>query len=128
MYCPVGSLSTVAVADGYYSAPAVGVVTNATDIMAQQVECPTGFYCAYGMRTACPAGTYQPSTGKSSVADCNPCSAGGYCPSGSSVSIPCGSDSVYCPGGASAPLVRWCGSRMRSHSCVYQLSDGLEGV
>ncbi len=42
VYCPVGSLAPVAVLGGYYSAPAVGVVTNATNIMAQQLDCPAG--------------------------------------------------------------------------------------
>ena len=42
VYCPVGSLVPVAVQGGYFSAPATGVVTNATDIMAQQLDCPAG--------------------------------------------------------------------------------------
>ncbi len=50
--------------------------------------CPAGYYCkANGSRTnpgdnkvACPAGTYNPDTGKSSEEACQPCPVGHYCP------------------------------------------------
>jgi hypothetical protein len=42
VYCPAGSVTPLAVQGGYYSAPATGVVTAATDIMAQQLDCPAG--------------------------------------------------------------------------------------
>ena len=53
----------------------------------------------------CPGGTYNPTTGNSTVDACRGCPAGSYCPMGSSQFIPCGNASVYCPVNSSAPLV-----------------------
>ncbi len=42
-------------------------------------DCPAGFVCSGGMKTSCPAGTYQGSVRKSSSVDCKACAAGVYC-------------------------------------------------
>jgi hypothetical protein len=101
VYCPPGSTAPTPVVLGYYTAPAAP--TSATDVMAMAVECPAGYYCAGGVRTACPAGTYQGGTRRAVLGDCRVCTAGGFCPPASAVPTPCGNDSVYCPTGSSAP-------------------------
>ena len=44
-------------------------------------ECPTGQYCPSGsvQPTACPPGTYNPTTRRESVDQCTNCTAGYYC-------------------------------------------------
>jgi len=55
--------------------------------------CPKGHYCpektAYYTSFPCPSGTYNPSTGLDSSAQCLPCSPGAYCPTGSIAPILC---------------------------------------
>ena len=64
-----------------------------------------GYYCIGGIQLACPAGTYQQGTKRSSALDCVTCDAGGYCGIASAVPTPCGGDSYYCPPGSFFPLV-----------------------
>jgi hypothetical protein len=56
VYCPVGSLAPALVQGGFYSAPAPGVVTNATNVMAQQLECPAGCVCVRRTGWSCRVG------------------------------------------------------------------------
>ena len=56
--------------------------------------CPAGFFCPITPMdstapTPCPAGTFNPSQGAVSLANCSNCTAGGYCFSGASVVTPC---------------------------------------
>ncbi len=103
VYCPGASQAPFTVTAGYYTAPPLGLSTNATDVMARAVECPPGSYCEGGVRTSCPPGTFGGSSLRASVSECRACSAGGYCPPGSTVPTPCGNDSVFCPAGSAAP-------------------------
>jgi len=45
--------------------------------------CNPGYYCPLGtsVQIPCPAGTYNPSQGKSALTDCIACTAGSYCES-----------------------------------------------
>ena len=48
--------------------------------------CPAGFYCPEGIDTVpCSEGTYNPTTGSSSVEACLPCVEGYYCAVGASI-------------------------------------------
>jgi hypothetical protein len=104
VYCPQGSLAPALVTPGYYSAPASGVATNATNTMARALDCPAGFYCVDGERYACPGGTSQASLRSSRAEDCSACAAGSYCPVGTASPLACGNDTVYCPAAAPLPL------------------------
>ncbi len=110
VYCPAGSQAPTPVATGFFSAPAVGVATNATNVMARVEECPPGSYCVAGERLACPPGTYQEGTRRTAVSFCLVCTAGGYCPSGAASPLPCGNNTVYCPTGAAVPLLAGAGN------------------
>eukprot|EP01135_Chromosphaera_perkinsii_P005913 Nk52_evm8s371 gene=Nk52_evmTU8s371 len=89
--------------------------------------CPTGYYCPTGSSVpiACPAGKYQPATGKTQSSDCldclpgrycattglaNPtgqCAQGYYCTSGKSTDKPAAglcTKGHYCPAGSPAPV------------------------
>lgn len=63
-FCPVGSTSSL----------------GATSSASSHV-CPAGTYCpaASLVPTACPPGTYQPGTGRTSIKQCLPCMPGSYC-------------------------------------------------
>ncbi len=103
LYCPSGSTTPSPVMDGYYTAVAPGVATNATDTMALALDCPPGSYCSSGVRHLCPSGTFQSDFRVSNASACEVCAPGGFCPEGSSGPLPCGNDTVYCPAGAAAP-------------------------
>lgn len=105
LYCPPVSLAPVTVTPGYYTAPATGVVTNSTNTMGQRVECPPGYYCAGGVQTPCPPGTFQSGLRKTSESDCRSCLLGFFCPAGTAAPVPCGNDTVYCPPGSKEPLL-----------------------
>jgi hypothetical protein len=55
----------------------------------EPIDCPAGYYCPsydsqrsqglYYDKIKCPAGTYNPITGRKSVADCLSCTTGSYC-------------------------------------------------
>ena len=91
--CPEGSSAPQLVEEGYFS------VDNAF-----QELCPPGFYCKEGLRLSCPAGSYNPSNGSSSVHDCLVTPDGFYSKIGSVSPIPCGGVHVYCPKGSTAPI------------------------
>ncbi len=118
VYCPTGSLEPTLVTDGYYTAVASGVATNAANIMAQAVECPAGSYCSGGVRQLCPPGTFQSSLRQSNVSSCDACAPGGFCQEGSSGPLPCGNDTVYCPAGSTAPVA---GARVHVCNTVHVL-------
>jgi hypothetical protein len=117
LYCPSVSLAPLTVTAGYYTAPAPGVLTNATNTMAQRLECPAGSYCTGGVQLPCPAGTFQSGLRKTSAADCRTCIAGYYCPPATSTPVPCGNDTRYCPEGSPQPLLAGPG----------QFTDGVPG-
>ncbi|KDO27716.1 hypothetical protein SPRG_22196, partial [Saprolegnia parasitica CBS 223.65] len=64
-------------------------------------DCPAGSFCLRGAPDAspCPAGTYLPTTGGSSVSSCRVCPAGYECPLGSITPIVCEAG-FYCPAGS----------------------------
>lgn len=82
---------------GYYS---LGV-SNTTRF--HQVPCEIGHYCQDGLRFQCPEGTYGSAAGLTTASCTAPCSAGYRCPSHpyppstSSMQLPCGDQSTYCP-------------------------------
>jgi hypothetical protein len=95
-FCPKGSPLPVKVSVGYYS-----IGGNETQRSAQAI-CERGFYCANGIRYACPLGSYGLSVGLSfasgpdnSVFLCSGlCEPGYYCPANST-----SSRQVQCPPG-----------------------------
>ncbi len=100
VYCPAASESPRSVTAGYFSYPVGhGAI--------QQNVCPeSGSYCLFGVKYACPAGSYGNSTMLSTPACTSLCDAGCACASASSSSCraPCGDASVYCPAGTPSPL------------------------
>lgn len=103
VFCPAGSLAPTPVTDGYYTAVSAGMTTNATNTMAQAVDCPAGSYCNSGVRHYCPPATFLGGSRRFSLSSCEGCTAGGFCSEGSSRPLPCGNDSVFCPAGSAAP-------------------------
>lgn len=107
-YCPEGSSTPTAVSDGFYSTP----VSLPENVRTTETVCPKGSYCSGGQKTTCPAGNYAPSIGLSSCLE-YVCTAGYYCPEGSTSSTagPCYTGDTqptypamyYCPAGATAP-------------------------
>ena len=106
--CPAGTYSSVTGQDalsdciptpaGYYSTSAATEPTN---------MCNPGYYCPLRSTSPnevpCPERTYLPEYGGASVADCSICTAGGYCPEGSSNPLVC-TKGNYCVTGLSTPL------------------------
>ena len=88
---------------GYYCSGGE-VFPNPINTTSTGGPCPAGYYCPPGSAhaEACPSGTYQPGTRKSSSAACLPCSAGKYCSGEGKTqeSGPC-SPGYYCTIGAS---------------------------
>lgn len=73
-------------------------------------ECPGGHYCGAGTKQAskCPPGYFFDGRGATIVEDCIKCTAGSYCPEGSSEPIKCTGGhfclaaavtQITCPGG-----------------------------
>ena len=121
MYCDAAGLITPTgnCSEGFICE---GAATSATAEL-----CPAGFYCLNGTTSPqpCPRGTFSNISGLQYAEQCipctsgqycdnegltttsGPCSAGYYCPEGSSVSMPeeyhCPTG-LYCPGGTAHPL------------------------
>ena len=72
--------------------------------MSQAQLCPENYYCVAGVQTACPAGTYGPSTGLASVTECVQCQPGSICTNFNNANILC-TPGYYCSGGVSAQFV-----------------------
>ena len=70
-------------------------------------DCPAGYYCPSGTTqpVACPAGTYNTATGKSSLSDCTPCEAGYYCPYESTTTRTDCPQGSYCLSGSTSPTL-----------------------
>ena len=102
-YCVQGSISPTVCPDGLTSLASSTSSTSCT-------SCPAGNFCKTGIKTACVAGTYQPSTGQSV---CLACVAGSYCLLGASSPTACpdgkyslasaqsSADCIQCPQGVS---------------------------
>ena len=100
-YCPEGAVSEFACEDGRfqnetqqadcktcpdgYTCPFTcsnqGITDNNDDGNCL-IECETGHYCIAGNEIACPAGTYNSFTTKTSIEDCVECDAGEVCQPG----------------------------------------------
>jgi hypothetical protein len=119
-YCPEGSSAAIKCDPGYYcpnqemAAPkgackggyyCIEGATKPTptdgvegDICSEQNYCPPGSY----QQSNCPAGTYLPYEGASSLAECQQCPAGYYCDGGAISIQPC-TAGYYCEGGDITP-------------------------
>lgn len=114
-YCPESSSQPLPTAQGFFAAGFVypqvtpsspGSNTLQVGGFTAQVKCPRGSYCIDGIKTLCPAGRYGGSTGNTNASCSGLCTAGFFCPEGSTVSTqnPCGVDAtVFCPAGSAAP-------------------------
>ena len=98
-YCPAGTTDAPIQCDrGTFSPPGSTKVEDCTDAppvgyykdnaTGKMVECPTGSYCANGIRTICPAGTYNMKKGMGSDTACLNCPKGSYCKTSTSIT-PC---------------------------------------
>ena len=68
--------------------------------------CPAGYYCLEGAAspTPCSPGTYNPSTMQGSATSCRPCKSGFACPLPASIQpTEMCSAGYYCPAGSSLP-------------------------
>lgn len=66
---------------------------------SRTTACDTGMYCPQGTAATpldCPPGTKRATTGASSIDECTECTAGEWCPSGSSAATDCAAG-FYCP-------------------------------
>ena len=116
LYCPQGSSAPLAVPAG---SRGTGVVPNQGGTEA----CPAGSGCSNGVATSCDPGFYSEegasfcppcaaghfgaNPGASSSACDGQCTAGYYCPAGSTSATQnvCGGPGVYCPAGSGLALV-----------------------
>jgi hypothetical protein len=106
VYCPTGSQRPQVAQPGYFTATnSTDDTSGVVDVMIRQLDCPLGYYCASGVRAACPAGTAQPVLRASAPTDCQACPSGRYCGVATAAPVPCGNASFYCPVNSSAPLV-----------------------
>ena len=114
-YCPEHSHQPLPTAQGFFATGFVrpqvtpsspGSNTLQVGGFTAQVKCPRGSYCIDGVKKLCPAGRYGGSTGNTNASCSGLCTAGFFCPEGSTVSTqkPCGIDAtVFCPTGSAAP-------------------------
>jgi hypothetical protein len=83
VYCPTGSSTPITVPLGYYS------LNGTTSTQSAINPCPPGTYCINGVMRLCPAGVYASNYASTSAQCDGQCSAGYYCPIGSSEMTPC---------------------------------------
>uniref|UniRef100_A0A0G4HJ42 Tyrosine-protein kinase ephrin type A/B receptor-like domain-containing protein n=1 Tax=Chromera velia CCMP2878 TaxID=1169474 RepID=A0A0G4HJ42_9ALVE len=114
-YCPAGSVASVTCDAGSYCSTAglgspqascpAGYYCPAGTSTSTSNPCTAGHYCPLGSSTpvACPPGTFLASTQNDALADCTTCTGGSYCESSglTAVTGPC-SAGFYCPAGSSA--------------------------
>ena len=101
-YCSGSGLSepTEKCSAGYYCK---GKAVSPTPNDSTGAECPQGFYCPQGSiaPTPCPAGTYNPNSGQSTIDVCLICPAGYYCVgTGQSAYTGLCEAGYYCPEGS----------------------------
>lgn len=81
LYCPDegNALPTLKCTAGYWCK--TGSHTPTPNDTSYGVRCPNGSYCPVGTPRPinCPAGSYQPDSGKTSLSDCKLCEPGMYC-------------------------------------------------
>ncbi len=100
VYCPTGSGVATAVSSGHYS------IGGDASTRTQQVQCEaprnnsgTSVYCSNGVRYVCPGGYFGNAPGLNTSVCSGGCSAGYYCPAGSTnaIAIRCGGADKYVP-------------------------------
>jgi hypothetical protein len=97
VFCPPGSKAPMDVTLGYYTtittrAEGDGldeVASKAARTQKEERACERGFYCFWGIRRACPAGTFGRRRKLTTKACSGPCPIGFYCPLSSSEPILC---------------------------------------
>lgn len=101
VYCPAGSAAPTTSPSGYFTSGGGSTARSAIE------PCSEGHWCTDGVQHLCPAGRYGASTGLASANCSGVCRAGFVCEPGSTSPEPvaCGSAAVYCPAGATSPVV-----------------------
>jgi hypothetical protein len=129
-YCPPGSPGPLPVHAGFYCDYGEVDYDRRTFLDPSHILCSTelvcepGYYCAGGLKAACPPGTFSWRYGTKNLAECLPCAAGYYCPStlipqpaapastvwtnapqtlAATPGLECGGDWVVCPRGTGYP-------------------------
>ena len=92
-YCVEGSGASLTVDVGFYA------VAGPAGLFVNQTRCPSGSFCATGVRSLCTAGRFGAQAGETSPVCTGDCTQGHYCPAGSTVPTqePCGAPTMYCP-------------------------------
>lgn len=104
--CPAGTYSAStgrSSAQTCRACPAGYLCATAGITHFDSVRCPAGAFCPEGTAAAvpCPVGTFQPSTGASSLDECLPCPAGAVCAAPATL-VP-----APCPLGKLCPAKTW---------------------
>jgi hypothetical protein len=71
------------------------------------VQCPRGFFCEQGIRSACAPGRFGYVVGLQTPACSGLCAPGFFCPDPANIQnkpIECGASNVYCPPGSTRPI------------------------
>ncbi|OQR95945.1 hypothetical protein THRCLA_22041 [Thraustotheca clavata] len=94
VYCPAGSSLPIPVKVGYYT------IGNINSTRVDQRSCEIGSFCSRGIIYECPSGTYGDSPGLTDETCSGWCSAGYYCPPGTTLptSLPCNETSYSIAG------------------------------
>ena len=100
-FCPSGSRDPQPVAVGYYTVGG-GIATHYAER-----RCEPGHYCVNGTKHFCDERYYGDAFGQIVSTCTGLCSAGYYCPQGSTTAmeVMCGDATRYCPEGVSRPLL-----------------------